>query len=61
MMQSHIIHITKDDFFPAFHEAHFTAMTKSNIQGGFRGARILPFDLERVISMLDLKLHTLSP
>jgi hypothetical protein len=61
MMRSHIIHITKDDFFPAFREAHFTAMTESNIQGGFRGAGLLPFDPERVISMLDLKLHTPSP
>jgi hypothetical protein len=38
MMRSHIIHITKDDFFPAFREVHFTAMTESNIRGGFRGA-----------------------
>ena len=60
-MRAYIIHITKDDFFPAFRKAHFAAMTESNIQGGFRGAGLLPFDPERVISMLDLKLHTPSP
>ncbi|KFY29453.1 hypothetical protein V491_00028 [Pseudogymnoascus sp. VKM F-3775] len=61
IMQSHISHITKDDFFPAFHTAFNTAMTESNIQGGFRGAGLLPFDPERVISTLDLRLKTLIP
>jgi hypothetical protein len=61
MMQAYIIHITKDDFFPAFRKAHFAAMTESNIQGGFRGAGLLPFDLEKVISTLDLKLKTPTP
>jgi hypothetical protein len=61
MMRAHIIHITKDDFFPAFCTAHFAAMTESNIQGGFRGAGIIPFDPERVISTLDLKLYTPTP
>ena len=36
-------------------------MTESNIQGGFRGAGLLPFDPERVISALDLKLKTPTP
>ena len=35
MMRAHISHITKDDFFPAFHAAFNIAMTESNIQGGF--------------------------
>jgi hypothetical protein len=61
MMRAHISHITKDDFFPAFHAAFNTAMTKSNIQGGFRGAGLLPFNPERVISTLDLKLKTPTP
>jgi hypothetical protein len=61
MMQAHIHHITKDDFFPAFHAACNEAMTESNIQGGFRGAGLLPFDPEKVISGLDLKLKTPTP
>ena len=61
MMQTYITHITKDDFFPTFREAHFAVMTKSNIRGGFRGAGLIPFDPKRVISILDLKLHTLTP
>ncbi len=61
MMRAQITHISKDDFFPAFHAAFDIAMTKSNIQGGFRGARLFPFDPKRVISILDLKLKTLTP
>ena len=61
IIQSYISHITKDDFFPAFYTAFNTAMTESNIQGGFRGAGILLFNPERVISTLDLKLRTPIP
>jgi hypothetical protein len=61
MMQAYIFHITKDDFFPAFYAAFKETMTESNIQGGFRGAGLLPFDPKRVISSLDLKLKTLTP
>src|ERR1700722_654656 len=61
MMRAHIVYITKDDFFPAFHAAFNIAMTESNIRGGFQGARLLPFDPESVISTLDLKLKTPTP
>jgi hypothetical protein len=44
MMQAGITHITKEDFFPAFYAAHQAAMTKENIQRGFRGAGLVPFD-----------------
>ena len=60
-MRAHITHITKDDFFNAFRNAFFAAMTESNIQGGFRGAGLVPFDPESVISTLDLKLKTPTP
>lgn len=61
MMRAQLTHISKDDFFPAFYAAFNIAMTKCNIQGGFRGAGIFPFDPERVISTLDLKLRTPTP
>lgn len=50
----HIIHITKDDFFPAICKAHSIAMTESNIQEGFQGGGFVPFDPKKVISLLDL-------
>jgi hypothetical protein len=61
MMRVHITHITKDDFFPAFRAAFDAAMTEKNVQGGFRGAGLVPFDPEIVISQLDLKLKTPTP
>jgi hypothetical protein len=60
-MRQQITHITKEDFIPAFRAAFEVSLTESNIQGGFRGAGLVPFDPERVISTLDLKLRTPTP
>jgi hypothetical protein len=60
-MRDHVAHITKDDFFPAFHNAYNIAMTEINIQGGFRGAGLVPFNPENVLSTLNLMMRTLTP
>jgi hypothetical protein len=60
-VRAHINHITKVEFFLAFKAAHFAAMTESNNKGGFRGAGLVPFDPEVVISKLDVKLRTPTP
>ncbi|KAH9242537.1 hypothetical protein K456DRAFT_1804688, partial [Colletotrichum gloeosporioides 23] len=56
-------YITKEDFFPAFHKAplHTQALTVKNIQGGFRGARLIPLSAESILLKLNMKLHTLTP
>jgi hypothetical protein len=54
-------HITKTQFFPAFHAAHQATIIKRNIKGGFRGAGLTPFDPEYVISKLDVQLRTPTP
>jgi hypothetical protein len=54
-------HITKEDFFPAFLAAFQNTMTISNIQAGFRGAGLIPYDPESVIARLDVKLRTPTP
>jgi hypothetical protein len=56
-----INHITKEDFLPAFKAAFTKAINEENIQGGFRGAGLVPFDPENVISKLDVRLRTPSP
>jgi hypothetical protein len=61
LMRQQITHITKEDFIPAFRAAFQASLTESNIQGGFRGAGLVPFDPERVILTLDLKLQTPTP
>ncbi|KFZ24101.1 hypothetical protein V502_01420, partial [Pseudogymnoascus sp. VKM F-4520 (FW-2644)] len=58
LVQARILHITKEDFLPAFFEAFKNSMTKSNVQAGFKGAGLVPFNPEIVISKLDVKLQT---
>jgi hypothetical protein len=54
-------HITKEDFFPAFTAAFKQAITTQNIQGGFRGAGLIPHDPTAVLSKLDVVLKTPTP
>jgi len=56
-----ITYISKLEFLYAFREAFFASITKKNIQGGFAGAGLVPYDPERVISKLDIRIRTLTP
>ncbi|KAI1517386.1 transposase [Pyrenophora tritici-repentis] len=58
LMRNKITHITKLEFLPCFKGAFDAAITKANIQGSFRGAGLVPFNPEAVISMLDVRLRT---
>jgi len=60
-MRMHINHVSKLEFLCSFREAFFTFMTERNIQGGFAGAGLMPYDPERVLSKLDIKLRTPTP
>lgn len=60
-MRSHINHITKIEFLPCFIAAFHASITKSNIQGGFRGAGLVPLNPEAVISKLNVRLRTPPP
>jgi hypothetical protein len=60
-MKAGTSHITKEDFLPAFSAAFRDAMTEKNIQGGFRGAGLMPHNPEAVLSKLDVKLKTPTP
>jgi hypothetical protein len=46
---------------PAFYAAFQAAMTEQNIKGGFKGAGLVPFDPESVVSKLDVQLQTPTP
>jgi hypothetical protein len=50
----------KEAFLPAFKAAFKKAMTKENIYAGFRGAGLVPHNLEAVILRLDVVLCTLT-
>jgi len=61
LMRNKINHITKLEFLPCFIGAFKDAITKSYIQGAFRGAGLVPLDAEVVISKLDVRLRTPTP
>ena len=58
LIRNHINHIDKTSFLPCFIAAHKAAITKSNILGGFRGAGLVLFNLEAVVSTLNVRLRT---
>jgi len=60
-MQIHINYVSKLEFLYGFRKAFFVSMTEKNIQGSFTGASLIPYDLERVISKLDIKLRIPTP
>jgi len=60
-MRMYINYISKLEFLYSFREAFFTSTTERNIQGGFVGAGLVLYDLERVLSKLDVKLRTPIP
>jgi hypothetical protein len=61
MIRNGINHITKLEFLPAIRAAIDATFTSSNIKGGFRGAGLVLFDPEAVISKLDIRLKTPTP
>jgi DDE superfamily endonuclease len=61
LMRAHINHVSKLEFLCAFREAFFASITEKNVQGGFVGAGLVPYDPERVLSKLDVQLRTPTP
>ncbi len=57
----YINYISKLEFLCGFHEAFFASIIEKNIQGGFARSSLILYDLERVLSKLDVKLRTLTP
>lgn len=60
-IKAHINHITKVEFFLAFKAAYIQSMTAQNAKAGFRGAGLVPFDPQAVLSKLDVRLRTPTP
>lgn len=57
-IKAHINHVSKIEFFIAFHAAYKQSITAQNAQAGFRGAGLIPFDPQAVISKMDIRLRT---
>ncbi len=60
-MRLGINHIQKEDFFTAFRNAFFASFGEGNVREGFRGAGLVLFNPETVISQLNIKFRTPSP
>ena len=60
-MRMYINYVSKLEFLCGFRKAFFASMIERNIQGGFIGSGLVPYDLERVLSKLDIKLRTPTP
>jgi hypothetical protein len=54
-------HIDKQDFVPLYIEARAEALHQKNIQSGFAATGLIPYDPDRVLSLLNTKLRTPSP
>jgi len=61
LIRNHIFHVRKEDFLASFCTAYSASFSKTNIQAGFRGAGLHPFDPEAVLSQLDPILRSPSP
>lgn len=57
----YIMHISKLKFLCSFCIAFFIFMTEKNIKGGFIGASLMLYGLQRVLLKLDVYLRTLTP
>jgi hypothetical protein len=61
LARNRITSISKEAFLPGFKAAYNKAISEENIQAGFRGAGLVPYDPEVVILKLDVRLRTPTP
>ena len=60
-VRNYINYINKLSFLVAFKTAFNRVFIKANICVSFRGARLVPFNLEAVLLKLNIKLRILTP
>jgi hypothetical protein len=61
LARNHIHHISKKTFLPVFKAAYEHTFTEENARTGFRGAGLVPFNPDAVLSKLDVRLRTPTP
>jgi hypothetical protein len=61
LARNHIHYISKETFLPAFKAAYKLTFTEENTRAGFRGARLVPFNPDAVLSKLNMRLRTPTP
>jgi hypothetical protein len=58
LARSRIHYISKETFLPAFKATFKKVFTLENARAGFRGAGLVPYNSEAVLSKLDIRLCT---
>jgi hypothetical protein len=61
LARNHIHHISKETFLPVFKAAYGHTFTEKNAFAGYRGAGLVPFNPDAVLSKLDVRLRTPIP
>lgn len=61
LIRHHINHITKLEFMPAFTAGFNQSFTLANISSAFRGAGLVPHQLDAVLPKLDVQLRKPTP
>jgi hypothetical protein len=61
LARNYIYYISKETFLLAFKAAYKHTFTKENARAGFRGARLVLFNLDAVLLKLNIRLRTLTP
>jgi hypothetical protein len=60
LARSRVYYINKETFLLAFKAAYKKTFTLENVYAGFRGAGLVPFNLDAVLLKLDVQLRTLT-
>jgi hypothetical protein len=60
LARNYIYYISKETFLLAFKVAYEHIFTEANTRVGFRGAGLILFNLDIVLSKLDMRLRTLT-
>ena len=53
LIRNHVFRVTKEHFIATFYQAFLTSFTQANVQAGFRGSGLHPFNPEAVLLYLD--------
>jgi DDE superfamily endonuclease len=61
LIRNYINHVTNLEFLPAFKVVFNMTFIEENITAGFRGAGLVLYNLEAVISKLNIRLKTPTP
>jgi hypothetical protein len=61
LMSLGVNHIDKQEFLPLYQQARIEALHQANIRSGFAATGLVPYNPDRVLSLLNTQLRTPSP